>query len=226
MSSLHEVLVELFQSRPVLAVELLAESFQYQVPAHESVECAPELYEGAPAEFRADVAVVLRAKQNQPVLGVAVDVQLHIDQDKQRTWPAAHSIVMGRLQCASVLLVVSPSAAVARWCATPIHLGHPGYTLTPLVLGPDQVPAVTDPDLAREHPERAMLSAIMHSEHPERDQIFRSLLTALDNHDDGTRYADLVLTALPTAARAHLEAFMATGTRITTMTRYHNTAPG
>ena len=214
MSSLHEVLVELFQSRPVLAVELLAESFQYQVPAYEQVECAPELYEGAPAEFRADVAVVLRVKQNQPVLGVAVDVQLRPDEDKQRMWPAVLGLVIDRLHCASVLLVVSPSAAVARWCATPIHLGHPGFTLKPLVLGPDQVPVVTDPDLARQHPERAMLSAIMHSEHPERDQIFRSLLTALDDHDDGTRYADLVLAALPATARVRLEALMTTGTRI------------
>jgi hypothetical protein len=54
----------------------------------------------------------------------------------------------------------------------------------------------------------------MHSEHPKQDQIFQSLLTALDNHDDGTRYADLVLTALPTAALARLEALMTTGTRI------------
>jgi hypothetical protein len=62
MPSLREV-VELFQSRPVLAVELLAESLQYQVPAHEYVEVRPELYEGTPAEFTgADVAVVLRAK--------------------------------------------------------------------------------------------------------------------------------------------------------------------
>jgi hypothetical protein len=157
------------------------------------------------------VAVVLRTKQNQPLLGVAVDVQLRPDEDKQRTWPAALGLVIDRLHCAAVLLVASPSAAVAQWCATPIHLGHPGFTLTPLVLGPDQVPVVTDAYLARQHPERAMLSAIMHSEHPKRDQIFRSLLTALDNHDDGTRYADLVLTALPTAARARLEALMTTG---------------
>jgi hypothetical protein len=82
-----------------------------------------------------------------------------------------------------VLLVVSPIPAVATWCATPIHTGHPNWTLTPLVLGPDRVPVVTDPDLARQHPHQTMLSAIAHSEHPERDRIFHALLTALDTVD-------------------------------------------
>ena len=214
MSSLHEVLVELFQARPVLAVELLAESFQYRVPAYESVECAPELYEGA--EFRVDVAVVLRAKQNQPVLGVAVDVQLRPDGDKRWTWPAALGLVGDRLQCAAVLLVVSPSAEVAQWCATPIHLGHPGFTLTPLVLGPDQVPVVTDPDLARRQPERAMLSAIMHGTVSILCGTRSSgrCLSRLTVMTMAPGMPDLVLTALPTAARARMEALMTTGTRI------------
>jgi hypothetical protein len=88
-----------------------------------------------------------------------------------------------RFRCDVVLLVVSPIPAVATWCATPIHTGHPNWTLTPLVLGPDRVPVVTDPDLARQHPHQTMLSAIAHSEHPERDRIFHALLTALDTVD-------------------------------------------
>jgi hypothetical protein len=58
------------------------------------------------------------------------------------------------------------------------------------------------------------LSAIAHSEHPERDLIFHALLTALDSvdQDHAARYTDLVLTVLPKAARDHLEALMTAGT--------------
>ena len=209
--------MELFRSQPALAVELLAEQLQFEVPAHERVEWFPDaLYERVPEKFRADVALVLRTKQNEPVLGVMVEVQLDPSEDTQWIWPAILNIAWGRLNewaqsmCPTVLLVVSPKAAVAAWCARPIETGHPGFTLRPLVLGPDQVPVVTDPDLARRHPEQAMLSAIVHCEHPQRDQVFRSLLTALDNHDHATRYIDLILTALPAAPRAQLEALMTT----------------
>jgi hypothetical protein len=214
-SSLHEVLVDLFRSQPLLAVELLSEPFQFQIPAHQRVECsANELNKVVPAEFRADAVVVLRDKQNNPVLGVIVEVQLHPSKHKQWAWPFYLISLRTRLKCPVVLLVISPSPAMARWCARPIHIGHPNWTLTPLVLGPDRVPVVTDPDLARQHPELTMLSAIAHSDHPLRDQILRSLLAALDSddHDRAARYTDLVLTALPAAARAHLEDLMATGT--------------
>jgi hypothetical protein len=215
LSSLHEVLVDLFRFQPVLAVELLSEPFRFQIPAHEHVECsANELNKVLPDEFRADAVLVLRNERNDPVLGVIVEVQLHPSKNKQWAWPAYLVSLRTRLKCPVVLLVISPTAAMARWSARPIHLGHPGWTLTPLVLGPELVPVVTDPDLARQHPELAMLSAIAHSEHPQRDQILRSLLAALDSddHDRATRYTDLVLTALPEAARAYLEDLMTTGT--------------
>jgi hypothetical protein len=214
-SSLHEVLVELFREQPSLVVELLSEPFQVEVPAHEDVVLSSgELNEAAPRELRADAVVVLRAAGGRPVLGVVVEVQLSPKDYKQWTWPLYLISVRARLKCPVVLLVVSPDAAVARWCAKPIHLGPPDWTLKPLVLGPDRVPVVTDPDLARQHLELAMLSAIAHNEHPQRDQIFTSLLTALDSadHDDADRYTDLVLVALPAAARAHLEDLMKTGT--------------
>ncbi|WP_437733680.1 hypothetical protein [Sorangium sp. So ce1335] len=43
-------------------------------------------------------------------------------------------------------------AELARWCARPIEAGHPGSTPTPLVLGPEGVPVVTDAAQARRRP--------------------------------------------------------------------------
>lgn len=53
-----------------------------------------------------------------------------------------------RMKCPAILVVVCIESTVAKWCATPIDLGHPGLVLTPLVLGPDLIPLVTTPEEA------------------------------------------------------------------------------
>jgi hypothetical protein len=119
-----------------------------------------------------------------------------------------------RLSCPTVLLVVCPDTRIAGWCAAPIELGHPGFTLSPLVLGPEQVPLVTDGKVAARSPELAVLSAIAHGAGPDQDQLFRALLAALAavESDHANLYTDVVLAALPAAARHHLEELMAIGT--------------
>jgi hypothetical protein len=113
-----------------------------------------------------------------------------------------------------VLLAVCPDQVVADWCAAPIVIGPPGSVLSPVVLGPDQVPVVTDPDAARHSPELAVLSAIAHGARPDPIPIFEALLAALDvfDHDHADLYTDLVFTVLPAAARDCLEEFMTTTT--------------
>jgi hypothetical protein len=214
LTAMHEVLVDLFQSQPSLAVELLSGPFRLEVPEHESVELsAADLTKVVPAEFRADAVLLLRWR-GKPVLGVVVEVQLSPEKPKHWAWPAYLISLRTRFKCEVALLVVCPDKAVAAWCAKPIRLGPPNWTLTPLVLGPDLVPVVTDPDLAQQHPHLTMLSAIAHSEHPDRDQILHALLTALDTLDQDTaaRYTDHVLAVLTKAARDHLEALMTAGT--------------
>ncbi len=104
--------------------------------------------------------------------------------------------------------------AIARWCAAPIELGHPGFRLVPLVLGPDLVPVVTDPAQAADQPELAVLSARAHGANPAHRGVLDALIPALAAVDDDhvALYSDLVLAALPRAARGHLEELMRTGT--------------
>jgi hypothetical protein len=119
-----------------------------------------------------------------------------------------------RSGCPVALLVMSPNHRVAEWCAAPILVGEPDFVLTPLVLGPGEVPAVTDPVLARRNPELAVLSALAHGRRSAPRPIFEALLAALDvvDQDHANLYADVVLAALPTAARDYLEALMITKT--------------
>jgi hypothetical protein len=213
-SHLHEALIELFRHRPQLAAELLVDPLGVSVPAHQQVRVhSGELTDLSPTEYRAD-AVVTLTDADTPVLAVVVEAQLGRDPDKRRSWPVYLATLHARLRCPAVLLVVCTDAGTATWCATPIPVGHPGFVLRPLVLGPEQLPVVTDVTDAGRSPELAVLSAIAHGMHPARDKVLHALLGALDTMDlePAALYADVVLAALPAAARHYLEALMTTGT--------------
>jgi hypothetical protein len=206
-SYLHETLIEMFRGRPALAAELLTGPLHVTVPDFETARLSSaELTDVAPTEYRAD-AVVTLDDQRGTVLAVVVEVQLRIDPRKRRSWPAYLATLFARLGRPVVLLVVCPAQPVAEWCAAPIALGPPGSVVTPVALGPDQVPVVTDPDAARRMPELAVLSALAHGARPDPTPIFKALLTAIDaiDHDHADLYTDLVFSVLPAAARDSLE---------------------
>jgi hypothetical protein len=211
-SHLHEVLIEMFRDRPVLAAELLRGPLQVSVPDFEGARLsAGELTDVAPTEYRADAVVALHDR-HRTVQAVVVEVQLRVDARKRRTWPAYVATLYARLDCPVVLLVVCPDQRVADWCAAPIVIGPPGSVLTPVALGPKQIPVLTDLGKARRNPQLAVLSAIAHGAQPQPTPIFKALFAAFDviDHDHANLYADIVLTVLPAAARKHLEEFMST----------------
>ena len=71
-------------------------------------------------------------------------------------WPAYVFGAHARHECPAALLVLTLHRATARWAAEPIVVG-PGLVLQPFVVGPDDVPVVTDARVARENPEIALL---------------------------------------------------------------------
>jgi hypothetical protein len=212
-SSLHQALIEIVRHRPALVAELLAHTLGVDLPHYQDVRLeAGDLTDLTPTEYRADAVVVLT--DAGAALAVVVEVQLGRDADKRWTWPVYLATLGARLRCPTMLLVVCADPRTATWCAAPIDVGHPGWTLRPLVLGPDRVPLVTDPDQAKRSPELTVLSAMAHSSHPAWPSIAEALLSALDEVDESraTLYSDVVFAALPAAARRTLEAMMTTRT--------------
>jgi hypothetical protein len=210
LSMRHECLVDLFKNRPSLGAELLTEALGVALPSYtEARLISIDLTEIRPAEYRADV-VVLLLDGDLPIWVLIVEVQLGIDPRKRFTWPdytmgarAAHSCSVG-------LLVVAPDPVVAAWCAEPIETGIPGFVLRPPVLGREAIPLVTDPAEAARRPELAVLSAIAHGEGAQGAAIAAAVLPAIRELDDEKArfYGDLVLSCLNEAARRALEAMM------------------
>lgn len=206
----HEILVDLFKSGPSLAAEILAEVLGVALPPYTEARLAStDLTEIQPAEYRADVVVVL-LEGDIPVRVIIVEVQLSIDPGKRFSWPAYVVVSRAIHRCPAGLLIVAPEPAVAVWCAEPIETGVSGFVLHPPVLHRTAVPVVTDPVEAARRPELGVLSAVAHGETEQGATVAAAVLDAIRGLDDDRAkfYYDLVYNSLNEAARRELEAMM------------------
>jgi hypothetical protein len=172
------------------------------------------LTEVVPTEYRADLVLVLESVDgSSPSAALVVEAQLGRDPDKRWSWPVYLINLRARLRCDVALMIVTPDPDVAGWASTPIATGHPGWVLVPLVLGPEAVPFVCDVAVAEQSPELAVLSVMLHGHERNALAIAEAALAAARGLDDerSKLYADLVLASVDEAARAILEALMASG---------------
>jgi hypothetical protein len=209
-SMAHEILVDLFKNRPSLAAEILVEVLGVSLPVYTEARIASaDLTEIQPAEYRADV-VVLLFHGGAPVRVVIVEVQLAVDPQKRFSWPAYVAVSRAVHGCPAALLVVAPDPVVAGWCAESIETGVSGFVLRPPVLRRTAIPVVTDLEEAARRPELGVLSAMAHGETEQGATIAAAVLPAIQGLDDDRLrlYYDLVYNSLNEAARRALEALM------------------
>jgi flagellar biosynthesis/type III secretory pathway protein FliH len=202
----HEILVALFRGNSQLALELLRTCAGIAVDHTRVALGSIDLSQVAPTEYRADAVIILHDGADRPVAGVIVEVQRHIKRDKLLAWPAYVANLRAQLGCPAVLLVIAPDPAVAAWARRPIELGHPGFYLTPVVIGFDDVPWVRDAVAASRLPELAVLSVLAHPEL----EIAEAAIDAIAQlpADQARLYFDVIMMALPAAIRRILEARM------------------
>ena len=203
-SSLHECLIELFRADLHLIETLAAPALGIPpggLGALHAIDAT--LTDPRPVERRADLAIL---SEHGPAF--ILEVQLAVDPDKRWTWPSYAALTRDRLRRDVVLVVLTLQPAVAAWARTPIRLDPMGSALRPLVIGPQEIPLITDPAQACAHPEQLVLAAIAHGQGPQGVAIAGVAATAIRQLDDdrARTYTDLILNALGTAARAALEA--------------------
>ena len=211
-STLHESLVQLFRDCPRLTVELLCTAAGTEVTPDGRLRATSEDFTNLRApSYRADAVLLIEDAAGQVCRGLILEVQRRRDLRKRMTWPVYVTNLRAALGVPVTLVVVAPSRALARWCATPIVLDTMGNVYRPPVLGPGAVPAITDPAAARAFPELAVLSAVMHGYEPDAEHIGLAALAGCETLDSdlGRLYADVVLASLSKKARLALEALMA-----------------
>jgi hypothetical protein len=89
-----------------------------------------------PVQYLADMVVLISdAATGDPVLAVIIEPQLRDSETKRFSWPVYVTTARRIAKCpAAVLVVLCPDPAEAEKCRTPIHTGHPGFVLVPIVI--------------------------------------------------------------------------------------------
>lgn len=129
--------------------------------------------------------------------------------------PAYVALARYTHRCPTYLLVVCTKTTVAeRYAKQIIKLGHPGFNLRLLVLGPEGYPIVNTHTEARAEPELAVLSGIAHGDLDDaRDAAFYAIdLIAIHDQNLAALYHDVVMAALPKRIRKIVEDQMTAGT--------------
>lgn len=211
----HEVTIEFFRNRPQLARQLLCSNSQMDLPEYEARFDSADLSQVQPTEYRADGVVTLTCPTDgSAALSIVVEIQRQIQERKRYTWPAYLTTLRARLECPVYLLVLSHDKATATWCAQPIDLG--AGTILPRVVGPAEVPWITDVQDAEANPELAVLSVMAHGLDPDFRRaaaVASAARQAIIHLDDekAVLYLDLILASLSEAARQELPTMIPAG---------------
>jgi len=154
-----------------------------------------------PLERRADSVLMAEWLVDDPSgrYILLIESQTDPDEIRRRRWPYYIAYLHDKYDCPVVLVVVCSKKSTATWARQAIEIGLPDLicvVVNPVVLGPDNVPAVTDPAEASVDVTFAVFSALTHSRAPELGAILEALAGALTTIDRDTA---LLLTEITEA---------------------------
>jgi hypothetical protein len=203
----HEAAVELLRRNPQLAVALLA-SAGVGVPAGAAAVMADSnLSVSEPTELRADLVTLHPGTDRR--LAVVTEVQRDPpDKKKRRAWPAYVAVAQVEHECDAVLIVIALRPGTARASAKPISTGHPGFVLTPIVIGPDNTPEPEGPEAA-ELTVLAVLTGALDLGDPAAQLLVLQRIARVDA-ERRQAYTRLIRVTASEAVRQALEELMTT----------------
>ncbi|GGM95280.1 hypothetical protein GCM10010106_50040 [Thermopolyspora flexuosa] len=208
-SLLHDTINLIFRENPGLAVELLHDHLGADIPADQPVQVAPaDLNDRPSRDMHPDTVLTIGPRQ-EPCHAIVLEVQQDLTAGKRNALPRYAAALWLRLDCPVTVLVVCPDRTVADGYRAPIRTTLPGYTHTPVVLGPDQIPVITDARQAATDLPLATLSVPAHGEHRRVVEAFVSAITHTPG-DHATQYYEYAHAIVSAPVKRLLEEKMAT----------------
>lgn len=188
VTSTHEVSHRIFQEHP----EVLAPVFEalgLPPPAKALINAlTPDVTEIRPLERRVDTVLKVDPSEGDGFL-IAVEAQTKRSPDKQMNWAYYVAYLYAKFGVPVLLVTVCRSRSTAKWAAGPFEcrVGPWSTQVTrPFVLGPDNVPEITDESMVAREPALATVSAIVHSESGKIDAILNTLAHGMRSFDAAT----------------------------------------
>jgi hypothetical protein len=185
VTSVHEGLHRIFQDRP----EILAPVFGalgIALPEKATVDAVtPDATETKPVERRIDTVLRVGPSDGDDFL-LAVEAQERRDPKKASSWAYYVAYLQAKYGLPVLLLVICRDRATTKWATGPFDCGARGWTAQrtyPMVIGPDNLPVITDERTAARKPAMAAFSALAHAHSHDIDAILEALGRALQGMD-------------------------------------------
>lgn len=196
----HETLHRMFREGSTLFAH--ASQFAFGERLYDKFEVSEEntdLTEYEPVERRVDTLLRLTHDGDEHL--AIVEAQIGRDENKRASWPYYIAYLHDKYRSPVTLLVLCNDTAVARWAREPIEIGPCAWAY-PRVLGPDNIPMITDPTEAVANVEFAVWSALIHSKSEKAPDILNVLAPALAGLDvsEAGRFAKIIAAGLGTSA--------------------------
>ena len=181
VTSAHEGMHRIFQERP----EILAPVFGVlgvPLSAKATVDAVTtDVTETRPLERRVDTVLRIGPSDGEDFL-LAIESQSGKDEDKASSWAYYVAYLAAKYRLPVLLLVVCQDRGTVKWATGPFECGTRGWTAQrtyPLVVGPDNLPVITDARTAAKNPALAVLSALAHARSAHCEAILKTLTAAL-----------------------------------------------
>ncbi|MEV0092526.1 hypothetical protein [Streptomyces sp. NPDC050738] len=165
VKSLHEASHRIFQDRP----EILTPVFKVldiELPEKATVDVVTgDVTETRPLSRHVDSVLLIQPADGEAFL-LAIEAQGKRDPDKETSWPYYVAYLRERYGIPVLLLVLCHQRSTAKWAVGPFTCGARKWTAQsthPLVIGPDNVPMITEPRAIEENLAMAAFTAITHS---------------------------------------------------------------
>ncbi|HZE42046.1 MAG TPA: hypothetical protein VE172_24890 [Stackebrandtia sp.] len=188
VTSPHEALHRIFTKDHALVSRALTDLLGVDCFEPESMTVInADVTELEPIERRVDTVLMAETKGVRHIF--AIESQSDVDRSKYESWPYYIAYLHAKFHCQVTLIVVTSKAATTRWARGPIEIGldaHASMVVSPLVLGPENVPAITNAETARRDITLAVFSALTHRRDAGVTVILEALVTALSSTDPDT----------------------------------------
>lgn len=210
----HESPIEIIRRHPPLSAELARLLASASLPGEQEVLVdlvANDASNVVPAQFTADMVTMIRDRAtNAPLLLIVIEPQGRSEDEKNFSWPAYIANLREAHKCMhALLIVVCWNEAEAAKCRRPIVLGHPGYVLEPIVIGPK-----SGPDTSSASPWLTVLCAAIKAMPLDTDEARRTVLDAVtatgSNITNRRRLTTIIMATATETVRQALEALMKT----------------
>lgn len=208
----HDAVNELLRGHPEVVAEILRDCAGLDTPADLPAEIgSPQFNDRPSADFFADTVVLMAGPVHDPAFGVIVEAQQDKNESKVRQLPRYAAALWLQIRKPVEILVLCREQGVADWYARPISLGLRGCSCLPVVVGPREIPAVTDTERMVANPTLGTLSFAMHGGNPPVATAFAAALPLL-SAADAPKYYELAYRMSSSTLRQILEEIVAAET--------------